>query len=413
MGLTGGNGPDQGNHGEDVKELYFYQDSTPTHSYNRMRYQYPQAAYPFDSLRGTNRDGNSPGEVELQDVLRDDFPAGKYFQVDVEYAKADPEDIFARRVTNMAAQAATIHVLPQIWYRNTWSWAAGHIPLATEPQRRRWHRHRCQACHGAAARGGGGGQWRRRYAAVHREREQLAGVVAWLQHRDRRTGFLPGVLGTAQTDRNLKRAFEEALDDQPRHAAHDRQIGNQRRQLRPELRRVLVGQRREGDRVAVWTLATMAAVLSDVRGNRRQLRHLMPARISDGMPRVQAARAVAACRWCEIHNRIHAFDGHQLAMASRMARLPAGLASTFHPTTPRPLLTREAVRGGGFRGNRRILLLQCELTLEIGNALRLLLELFAEAFVLLAQAFDLLRPAITRVARWLVTPRQLLAPSRH
>ena len=125
-GLTGGNGPDQGNHGEDVKELYFYQDATPTHSYNRMRYLYPQAAYPFDSLRGANRDGNAPGEVELQDVLRDDFSAGRYFQVDVEYAKADQEDLLARiRVTNMAPQPATIHVLPQIWYRNTWSWGQG------------------------------------------------------------------------------------------------------------------------------------------------------------------------------------------------------------------------------------------------------------------------------------------------
>jgi hypothetical protein len=131
------------------------------------------------------------------------------------------------------------------------------------------------------------------------------------------------------------------------------------------------------------------------------------------MPCVQAPRAVAAGRWCEIHNRTHALDGHQLAMASRMARLPAGLASTLHSTTPRPLLTRQAVRRWRFRRNRRILVLQRELPLEISNALGLLLELLAEAFVLFAQAFDLVRLTITRVARWLVTSRLLLAPSRH
>ena len=83
--------------------------------------------------------------------------------------------------------------------------------------------------------------------------------------RDRRTRFLPRVLSAAQADRNVQGAFEKPLHDQPGHAAHDGQIRNQRRELRPELRGVLVGQRRESDSVAVGTLATMAAVLSDVR----------------------------------------------------------------------------------------------------------------------------------------------------
>ena len=93
---------------------------------------------------------------------------------------------------------------------------------------------------------------------------------------DRGAGFLPRVLGTAQTDRNLQHAFEEALHDQPRHAAHDREIRNQRRQLRPELIRVFVGQRREGI-VPQADTGDDGPVLGDVRGHRRQFRHLMPA----------------------------------------------------------------------------------------------------------------------------------------
>jgi len=125
-GLAGGG---VGNHGEDVKELYFYQDATPTHSYNRMRYLYPHAAYPFDRIAQENSDGNAPQETELQDILRDDFQAGRYFQVDIEYAKAGVDDILVRiRVTNMAGQPADIHVLPQIWYRNTWTWEGKPAP---------------------------------------------------------------------------------------------------------------------------------------------------------------------------------------------------------------------------------------------------------------------------------------------
>jgi len=119
-GLGGGG---QGNHGEDVKEVYFYQDATPTHSYNRMCYLYPQTAYPFDALLQSNTSGEAPQETELYDLLRGDFQAGRYFQVVVEYAKAGVDDVLARiRVTNMASQPADVHVLPQIWYRNTWTW---------------------------------------------------------------------------------------------------------------------------------------------------------------------------------------------------------------------------------------------------------------------------------------------------
>jgi len=143
-----------------------------------------------------------------------------------------------------------------------------------------------------------------------------------IRRGDRRARFLPRVVGTAQTDRNVQRAFENALDDQPRHPAHHRQIRNQRRQLGPAVVDVLLGQRREGDRAAVGTLATMATVLGDVRGHRRQLRDLVPARVTDGMPRVQTARTAAARLRCEIDRRIHALDRHQCAMMARMPRLP-------------------------------------------------------------------------------------------
>jgi hypothetical protein len=231
--------------------------------------------------------------------------------------------------------------------------------------------------------------------------------------RDGCAGFLPGVLSTAQTDWHLERAVEEALHDQSGHAAHDRQIRDQSRQLRPELRGVLVRQRGQRDRAALRTLTTMAAILGDVRGNRRHRCDLMPTRLADGMSRVQAARAMATRLRREIHNRIPALGRYQLPMAARMAWLPAGAAATFPATPSFPLSTREAIRGRRLRGDGGVLLVQRELTLKIGNPLRLLLELCAKSFVLLTQPVEFLRLAITRVARWLVASRPLLALSRH
>ena len=112
----------QGNHGEDVKELYFYLDGTPTHSYMRMLYKYPQAAFPYDDLIQENaRRGADVAEYEILDtgVFDDD----RYFDVQVEYAKHTADDIVMRvTVENRADQPATLDVLPQIWERNTWSW---------------------------------------------------------------------------------------------------------------------------------------------------------------------------------------------------------------------------------------------------------------------------------------------------
>ena len=115
----------EGNHGEDVKEYYFYLDSTPTHSYMKYLYKYPQAAYPYDDLVETNRRRNrNDMEYELLDtgVFNDD----RYFDVFVEYAKADPEDILVRiTAVNRGPDAAELYLLPTLWFRNDWSsWIA-------------------------------------------------------------------------------------------------------------------------------------------------------------------------------------------------------------------------------------------------------------------------------------------------
>jgi hypothetical protein len=118
FGLTGS----EGNHGEDVKEYYFHLDSTPTHSFMRMLYKYPQAAFPYAQLVAENgRRGREAPEYELVDTGV--FAEHRYFDVFVEYAKADPEDLLMRvHVVNRGPEAATIHVLPTLWFRNTWSW---------------------------------------------------------------------------------------------------------------------------------------------------------------------------------------------------------------------------------------------------------------------------------------------------
>jgi hypothetical protein len=117
----------QGNHGEDVKEYYFFLDGTPTHSYMRMLYKYPQVEYPYDDLVAENgrRDQSQP-EYELFDALKETFLANRYFDVSIEYAKASPEDILCRiTAINRGPDAAPIHLLPHLWYRNRWSWDIG------------------------------------------------------------------------------------------------------------------------------------------------------------------------------------------------------------------------------------------------------------------------------------------------
>src|SRR6266496_4461496 len=121
FGLTG----NEGNHGEDVKEYYFHLDSTPTHSYMKFLYKYPQAEFPYARLIEENqRRSKAEPEFELMDtgVFDDD----RYFDVMVEYAKASPDDMLIRiTATNRGPEPARLHLLPTLWFRNTWSWKSG------------------------------------------------------------------------------------------------------------------------------------------------------------------------------------------------------------------------------------------------------------------------------------------------
>jgi hypothetical protein len=112
----------EGNHGEDVKEYYFYLDSTPTHSYMKWLYKYPQREYPYADLVATNR-RRSPNDFEYELLDTGVFNDDRYFDVYVEYAKESPEEILIRiSIFNLGPEAATLHVLPTLWFRNTWTW---------------------------------------------------------------------------------------------------------------------------------------------------------------------------------------------------------------------------------------------------------------------------------------------------
>src|SRR6476469_7806434 len=126
FGLTG----NEGNHGEDAKEYWWYLDSTPTHSWMRWRYAYPQAEFPYADLVSENaRRGRTVGEYELLDTGA--FAEGRYWDITVDYAKAAPDDLCIRMmIRNAGPERASIDVLPTLWFRNRWSWDAG----ATKPE---------------------------------------------------------------------------------------------------------------------------------------------------------------------------------------------------------------------------------------------------------------------------------------
>ncbi|HTU03770.1 MAG TPA: hypothetical protein VMG58_18190, partial [Candidatus Sulfotelmatobacter sp.] len=133
FGLTG----PEGNHGEDVKEQYFYLDSTPTHSYLKALYKYPQAEFPYAQLVAENhRRGRLDPEFELTDTGV--FDDNRYFDVFAEYAKNAPDDILIRiTVANRGPASAVVHLLPTLWFRNTWSWNCAHEGCTAKPQIRR------------------------------------------------------------------------------------------------------------------------------------------------------------------------------------------------------------------------------------------------------------------------------------
>ena len=136
----------EGNHGEDVKEYYFYLDSTPTHSYMKYLYKYPQAAYPYADLVETNR-RRTRDEMEYELLDTGVFDDDRYFDVFVEYAKAGPEDILVRiTAANRGPEAAELHLLPTLWFRNDWApWIAEVSRAAAKPDSGRSRRRPARA----------------------------------------------------------------------------------------------------------------------------------------------------------------------------------------------------------------------------------------------------------------------------
>ena len=173
FGLTG----NQGNHGEDVKEYYFYLDATPSHSWMRYLYKYPQAEYPYGWLVEENRrrSRHEPAFTLLDTGV---FNDNRYFDVEVRYAKASPDEIHIRVIaTNRGPETATIHLIPQLWFRNDWSWGdpvdKPMLKAIAAPTGAQWA---VQAEHPTL-----GAYYLVRpscgEAAVHREREQRAAPV--------------------------------------------------------------------------------------------------------------------------------------------------------------------------------------------------------------------------------------------
>ena len=132
--LFGLNGS-EGNHGEDVKEYYYYLDNTPTHSYMKYLYKYPQNTFPYDNLVNTNRERYKQGE-EFELVDTGIFDQKKYFDITVEYAKINENDILIRiSAVNNGPEPADLHLLPTLWYRNTWSWGYDSGPMGDVAER--------------------------------------------------------------------------------------------------------------------------------------------------------------------------------------------------------------------------------------------------------------------------------------
>ena len=189
FGLTNG----EGNHGEDVKECYFYLDNTPTHAYMKYLYKYPWAKFPYADLVAENaRRKADPhnGEYELLDTGV--FDGSRYVDVMVEYAKAGPDDILVRvSATNRGPDRRTLHLLPTLWFRNTWSWnpaeprqnqpSPGGPESSRHPRSTPWRPTRC------TARAPGPG--------VHRERFQPRAAGLGTQPVPIRQGRVPRVCG--------------------------------------------------------------------------------------------------------------------------------------------------------------------------------------------------------------------------
>ena len=229
FGLTNG----EGNHGEDVKEYWFYLDSTPTHSYLKCQYKYPQRAFPYVDLVSTNaRRTKQDMEYELLDtgVFDDD----RYFDVVVEYAKAAPDDILMLVTAhNRGPDPATLHLLPTLWFRNTWSWgdavAKPAIAAARRPAR---PRRGARVARGPRRLGVPRGRVRR--AAVLRERDQQPAPVRDAQRLAVRQGRHQRLRRRRQRGRG--QSGPDGHEDGRPPRARDR-AGRERRDPRPAHRR--------------------------------------------------------------------------------------------------------------------------------------------------------------------------------
>jgi hypothetical protein len=137
----------EGNHGEDVKEAYFYLDALPTHSYQRGLYKYPQGAYPYEELLRENASrGKDVPEYEITDTSA--FAENRYFDIEIEYAKAGPDDILIQiTATNRGPDPALLHLLPTLWFRNTWSWGPMPEDTPVRPELRRSGDYEIEAQH--------------------------------------------------------------------------------------------------------------------------------------------------------------------------------------------------------------------------------------------------------------------------
>ena len=190
----------EGNHGEDVKECYFYLDSTPTHSHMKALYKYPQREYPYAGLREENaRRGKSAGEYELLDTGA--FSGGRYFDVVVEYAKGAPDDMLIRiSVCNRGPERAPLHLIPTFWFRNTWSWGRtgeSHWPKPRmTPDRKvvfRQRSSRARVAGEAVFFGGTSVRGRSSSAPVHRERNELPATLRHTESDSLRQGRFSSV----------------------------------------------------------------------------------------------------------------------------------------------------------------------------------------------------------------------------
>ena len=207
FGLTG----PEGNHGEDVKEEYFYLDSTPTHSYLKALYKYPQAEFPYQRLVDESRK-RSRQEAEFELIDTGIFDEDRYFDVQAEYAKSSPNDLLIRiSVTNRGPDDAMLHVLPQLFYRNTWSWGCKHEGCEVKPRMALTAPGRVQCDHATLGR-------------FYFEAEEFAGEPAAMLFTENETNVAK-LFGAVNYYPHVRDAFHEYIVRRQAHAVNPANVG--------------------------------------------------------------------------------------------------------------------------------------------------------------------------------------------